>query len=1460
MTNYIKISKYDLFNKDTIAMSRNNYKKRRLKYVFLAFTCATAFAFSGIASACGNNTSSDEEKDKTTTQEDTQLLKNGNFEFFTIPDTKEGGKAPQYLIKTPTNWSHGGTSSYSKSGIISTSEKAWDKLVDDGLEEALDYNNKLDSSSSNYLSEYVDYNGMTSHDLLYKDQYKGLKDDDEDEVTDDAGDEETETEAERKQKIENPGTHYNVFKEGNKLYTYIDGEKVEVYEDTNEDSKYYGDYYLKYDAEKDEYSEPISNILMLHNYATAHNGIAQNYSSVEVELPANTAAEVSVWVKTSYLKFSQGKTVTQERGANISVTQTLGNSSLDKFTISCINTEKLLGIGEYEDETAVVEDKYNGWLQYTVFINACDFATTKIKIELGLGETGYTTEGYAFFDDVSVTKYASLDQSDSYKENKAELANTTCVLSTDASEKIYKADSYKRNGGEISDKQFSENFYYLIDLASEQSDGTDDTYTPISFDDSNLGLKAGFTVDKDNYVSSKNQILNTKGLPRDSLIAVDNNWRLPFASGLKDKGLKTDSDFIALVKAGYEFLDTDTPYYDKLNSALSSAANLPKLSKLTDNNMLVMLSSYGAAYTSSFNLSVPREGFQIISFWIKTSDMGGSTAATVKITQLGNDDNSANFTVDTTGKETNIGDEDNEKDIYGGWVQCFFFVRNELEKGDVDADTFTVELSFGNTTIKGTDVNSYKNGWVAIANMQYLNVDEDIFGYTGSGDYTASLTISEEAETFTHEFDSAYANQSHEIENDMVVLSSYKGVNGKSSAVYNNGHVSIPFDEFNNNTYVDADGNTQRFTGLINKEYFVDGNYNDKEWYDALVNKFLENVDTTGYKAIDNWNEIFGTKSVQPLIITNRTRTSYVEEKGATKDTYESYLIKDKDTGEFKSAEGTEFDESETYYSAKKVRNYGYIGENNGVSTESYSTISVRVRASKGAIAYVYLVDISAGKNLLTFGAPSYSYYYDDEGNVLKAEPKANATVTEQRENILYTLRNDGLYEDEEGNLRANTWNYSKLYYVWDSTGSSKIYIEGIKDGEIYTDENGKEANHYLVTSEGTKVYEFIDGHYYYIVEGTTQSKVITPFDKSYARYDFSGVSEDYVVRVDGNENSDWVTVTYVIHAGSETKSYRLELWSGRRDQTGVDEGDENADAEDGGVVLFDYSYTSVSSDDAKSYYEQEIIDQYLTELNKVGALKGIDTTGKNIDYFKAIAESDEYKDKVSINPYSYKAHYYTYSLYDSASFQPFNQDVASDGATGYDYKASTQSETLAYLQVKDGNEYIVFADYSVIDKSISLNNPSDNDNTGNDKDKDDDNDGSIWLLASSIILVIALIFAIIAIFVRDAVKKARRNKVTSKNNYDQRKANRYKKKLRLQSEETIEVENGDAEGETEAPAEEADEVPAEEVVEAPTEEAPVEDVPAEEVPEAPAEEVVEAPAEEAPVEETPAEGEDKPE
>ncbi|MDE6001469.1 MAG: hypothetical protein K2G96_04025, partial [Clostridia bacterium] len=854
-------------------MVKHYSKKRRLKYVLLALACTTAFSLSGMAAACKKDNPADND-DKTTSKEDTQLLKNGNFEFFTVPDDAV------YLINTPTNWSHGGTSSYTMSGIIGTSDTAWDKLTADDLAEKLDYNNSLNSSADNYDDLHIDYNGMKSSDILYKDTYAALNAKDSDDSEDEGGEEK----ADPKELIANPGTHYNVHEKDGALYFYGEnGEEKPVYTDENGD--YFADEALK---------TPISHVLMLHNYATTHNGIAQNYTSINVELPANTAAEVSVWVKTAELKYNQGKTVSQDLGAYITVTNTVGSSTLDNFTINCINTEKLVENGAGNS---------NGWVEYTVYVNACDFASTTISIELGLGEAtnGDTVEGYAFFDDVQVTKYLSLDKSSygddtqsdtvgytikntndySYNSGSKIIENRSayCTLSNDKSEKIFKADSYERNDTKLTDG-FSKCFKYLVDLASE------DEHTPFTFASN---VTAGLTVDEDDYASA----INYTGNKLNFTVTDPSGAKLPKDFTARD----TSKDLLAYAKVGYKFTSDNTIYNETLNTALAKANKLPKLDANTDDNMLVMLSANGAAYTATINTSIDYEGYKIISFWVKTSDDG---TATVKIYQKDKDENNASFTVNTKDSAVNIDDEN--KDVYDGWAQCFLFVNNELkdENGASSATDVVIEVSLGNTTIKDTAASAYKPGWVALTNMQVLDTDEDTFAHTGSGTYAASLTVSEEEEKTLNVFDEVYGSQQHEIEQAPAKPANYEGVNGGSSYIVNNGSVLLPFDDIDTNTSA----------GLINKDY-VD-NYDNKDWYKAVLSSFGANSTNS---ALDKWNEVFGTSSVQPLIILNdKLRDYYCENKKADETTYKTCYIK-KDDGTYeKVAESAEFDEEETYY------------------------------------------------------------------------------------------------------------------------------------------------------------------------------------------------------------------------------------------------------------------------------------------------------------------------------------------------------------------------------------------------------------------------------------------------------------------------------------------------------------------------------------------------------------------
>ena len=1446
-------------------MSKNYSKKRRLKYVFVALACAASFSLTGLAAAC--KTDEKPEDEKTTSKEDTQLLKNGNFEFFDVPEQKEDENAPEYYINTPNNWTRGGTSSYTMSGIIGTSDEAWRKLTAADLAERLDANNALDSSAADYKEQYIDFNKMKSSDLLYKDSYGAIKYGTISETTEDnvtkyyigEGDSKTEiykqddkyfydeakTKEINKDFIANPGTHNIIKEEGEPYYVDENGEKQEIYVDEN------GDYFL-YDKDKDDYTIPVGHVLMLHNYSNSnHNGIAQNYASVSISLPANTAAEVSVWVKTSNLLYSGGKDANedQDHGANITVTHTAGSSTLDDFKITSINTEKLIG-------NKVIEDKYNGWVQYTVCINACNFASSTISLKLGLGETDHLTEGYAFFDDVTVTQYATLKDCPSYKEHENDFNRDTnapkCTLTSDASEKIFVADTLERYTGSetpVTNDRFSKCFHYLLDITSEKE------YDKITLSEP----KAGLTVDSDNYTTSTSNAYTSTwdkpDLSNKTLKLPDDIKNITLDDG--KKGLDVSQDLIALVKAGTGVTAEQTKYAENLNKEITSAAGLPNGS--ADDDTFVIFSAKGAAYTASFDINVAKESYNIISFWVKTSDMNGNTAATVTITDKNNKDNTSNVTLDSTNITTDIGDKEDEKNIYNGWVQCFFFVHNENDEA-----TLTIEFSFGNTKINGTTITSYKAGWAALTNVKMLDVDEDVYGYTGNGSYTASLTISEEDKKTTAKFDEVYGSQTHEIENGIVDPASYSGTNGGSSNVVFNGADDIY-------------ANPNDYAGLINKDYA--DKYADKDWYKTLMNAFKSDTD-----AVANWNSVFGAKSVQPLIIINKIR-NYEALAEANETNYTDYYVEVKD-GEScdvitennrkfrKATEADGYDEDTEYYSIREVLNYGFIGNSQTVSADGFTTVSVRVKVSKGAVAYVYLVDTSDGANVLKFTAPSYTFRYDEDGNVLKADIDEKASLDEQRANVAYTLRSDGLYEDKDGKLYANTYNYTKLYTdesieYFDGEGNA-VNFEKLVDGETYyTDkEHTTKAPHFLATADGDKVYEFKDGAYRYIVNGKTQKEEINPFDISYAKYTPADLPEEEYMAVVEDTHGKWVTVNFVIHAGSDSKSYRLELWSGQREITGLDkDGNPVSDNKENGAVIFDYSYNSISSDDMLNQYESQIIKAYQKLLADNDLLSNIPTSTENIGYYeKLVKEHNLTIDEDSILN-SYTAHYYTYSLYDSASFVPFNKDAANENATGYDYSASDYNETLAYLEIKDVNpedvteeySYMVFVDYSAIDQDITPDLGSEDEDEDTDEEETENNDNAnVWLLASSIILVIALLFAMIAILLKDTLKKMRRNKVYSKNNYNTNKTNRYIRKLGIKKEEIEETESVETESvETESVKTEPAEEP--EVVEQPAEPAETETV--EQTESVETEAVEEQPVEtEETAQEDTAEGSEKPE
>lgn len=1391
-------------------MAKNHAQKRKIRKSVIAMLCALAVTCTGLAAACAPE-KEDDPSTAVSSREDNQLLKNGNFEHFDIPD-----KAV-HLIRNVNNWTLGGDTSV-KSGIISTATSDWDKLTAEDLAGKLDYNNDLSSSDESY----VDYNSMRSRDLLYMDNYAAtLADDDVEDslinkfeggyegyfrITGEGTDEkpykwnngveevtvyknedngEFYLDAEltkliRKQQIVNPETHYGAFKEEDGKYYF---GTQQVYADDK------GNYFL--DADKK--TETVGNVLMIHNSPTdtRFNGVHQYYSSATVTLEARTSAEISLWVKTSDLKFDKGYYADgneQDKGAYIEVIQTVAGKSLDSFSVKAINTEKIIAGA---DKSGLATTESNGWLQYTVYVNACDFAESTVQIRLGLGspENNEKVTGYAFFDDVEIKKYRDLEADDTdctYKDFKNEITTnkTSCTLTSDEDAKIFYADVETRYPGSTPARH-AYDFHYLIDLASEN--GVSGNYASFTF---GTNVTAGLTVETDSkgvdYVAALKNDAKINGLtPR----ALTSNIRLP-----KDvKERPTENDLLGAFNIDHKFVTSDFNSGVKdgdiaiLNKNLTIEGRLPdEVSGGTSNStrMLVMYSAWGAPYAATVSdnvFSLRKNEYMLISFWVKTSDMGDGTALTAKIYELDSkgevvDDSAKTLAIDTTGKTT---DFEKQKDIYNGWVQCFFFAKNETGKDGDAAKTFKIDFSFGTTSL--ISATSFESGYAAVANMQTLKIDEDIYNLASSGDTTAlfSFNGNSDDDGGTPMDD---ATGTSDIRTEVSVPDSYSGRNGANSS----GNVS------------------NRYAGLINREHI--GNYTGS----VNENYILTSFDS----AATTWDSVFGKNCYQPLIIINHLRT-YTLQATATEDTFENYYIKlDNDTTEtdyitgydgnkYKSAKGTTFDEKKTYYSLNKAMNYGFVGESKTVSANSRETVSVRVKVTGDAVAYIYLTD---GNEIISYTTPAYTFFYDEEGNVLDAELDEDWTTAEHRSHIVYTLRKDGLYDGKDGKIYANLYNLIKTYKdskyehnaFYDKDGNIASF-DNLKDGETYyksaTISDDNIADHYLCNTDGTQVYEYIDGKYYYLENNKTTTEV-TNFDPMLARYyDKPDIDQPMVQKVTAADCANlgdadgWVTVNFVIQTGSESKSYRLELWSGARNEKGFDDDGNFAE----GAIAFDYSHSTVS-DTRLAAYEKEIVTAYNNALKTVDAtlLDQIPSgTKENIAFYEDLIaalskpQQDAIKAELTKLGYeNYSASYYTYTLYDSASYIPFNANTAKDGETGYDYDASSFEEKLAYFGFNDvsRHEKNIFVDYTVVDQDIKMNTVDDDDS---DEDDDTRDTSEFGLYIASIVLVVVLLITLVSILTTQYLKNKKKKNAQNANKKNvYRKRERYVKKVNVDNDE----------------------------------------------------------------------------
>ena len=904
-------------------------------------------------------------------------------------------------------------------------------------------------------------------------------------------------------------------------------------------------------------------------------------------------------------KFTSSAAVTLQPGtaAKVSVwvntsNLTVGGEDAMSYRGAFLGISQTVG-GSALDDVQVKNINTNGeWKQYTFYVRASSYAETTFKLMLGLGQNDGTkfeyVQGYAFFDDI---------QCSIIKEAEYEALNTI------------------------------DHTVYYDDLAADKILRADTDHK----DDSVFAVDLGATISSVAWTGANFTVKETK---------EEKNGET-FTSGLADAnkdvlGYYTAAELAALANG------TNATYNYYYNEVLSKDP--------FQKNTLLLFSATGAPYTADLTLNetIPAESAMVYSFWMKTSDLsGGYTGAGVEITDTTNtalNEETVLFTSINSDNATQV-DVDGAngelvEDIYGGWQQCFVFVKNDYET----ARTFTLSFTYGPTTsISTTAKDAYRSGFVAFTNFESGTISEEQFKKITASSYSQTVTFSEGENADVSKFDSAAAIPTDAIETGFAAPASYSGVVGGSSYVVWNGQ--------------DCEKNAYEYAGLLRSEHVA--NYG--------------NVLPAG-SGVDLAAALSG--ATQPLFIYNNEKMSY-----------------------------------------------GYIGTTQTITSGGYTAVGVRVKASVGAVANVYLIEKAEGGYIdaLDVSTLKYTYWYDADGNVCSKDPTESDFDT--RRDVAFKLNDQGLYEvnplwsgytkDMKGKLYANLQNYE----VDEETGNLMVADGGVKyhyDSSVYEhagnngiafyakDKDSKEYYAYATKKADERVYDLAS------VAGLTR------------RYENNEKTAVLSTKVVGNASGEWVDCWFYIKGGNVEKSYRLEVWSGDR------YGTETEKSEAGSFVVFDK------------------IEWTLTEENYKNLLT------EKLDNAKESYNSEE-EFKADYENVVYSA----FSWRDSPKFLRYDSTLDKDGVGDMyaSHDATAYTESVVYFAYEESGKISKFVDYSVLDVEVTADSTGDNDaDHGNDKPAETPVDGlNIWLLISSLAIAAVLVFAVVSIIVRKIVKKNRK-------------------------------------------------------------------------------------------------------
>lgn len=1206
-------------------MAKNFWKEKWRKRAVLGTAAVLSLSLAlGTLCACKSTPDDDDDEDNTTvSRTDTQLIKNGDFEFYSEMDKEQDDK--RAFINSPNNWSFtsGSPSSTTASGLINVSKDEWNSYTQSTYPlvsaDLLEMDKKSDMTDSQKNAEkdsaapaaisgaIANWTQASVYDRL---QFLDFFDDQIDDLS-------------------SSSTEKKFFNDYNYSIKFEDVEKL------REEIGDSADLPAKGEFKTHNGKEDNNGVLMIHNTRTSDSvrGTGQYYtSSSTVTLKPGTAAKVSVWVKTSHLYHfydndGEGTPVTRKSakgGAYIAVTNTVGSSTLDQMRIENIRSP-------YPDEDLSASN--NGWIQYTLFVRGSTFADSTFRIVLGLGQSTSSNryeavDGYALFDDLECTIMSSADY-ETESETAGIQPNSTayrCTINSKKEEKIF-------------------------DAKSENGQPNLPAYA--------LDLYAGF--DPVTYITGEAKTALTEEYSgshkHTSLIEEDENDLT---------GLFTYGDLLNRTNAGNAnynrylaaFFEEDFKDNFPFNEA---GAN--------DEQVVMLLSTKGAAYTSTVtnaSFFVPKDKYKLVSFFVKTSKIRAGSGASATLVDEGGNETTISAFDSTTLTKTDIDNNQadspfNKKDIYNGWTQCFFFVENSTDKDQ----TFTLKLRFGTTAVATATSSDYDDGWAAFTKFETHSLTTAQYGYVSTNSRAVKVSLTDDAKD-TSSFDSA--SRTSDIKKGLANPVNFTGIVSTNNRI-DTSETGKEENELPAGVYA----------GLLNAEHAETYRTLSESPWSAQLTTIAKDTSLEGQAW---WNAIFsdaslsGRVSNQPLVILNTNN--------AEADSY-GYLANDTTT----------------------------------VSADSYRKISMRVKLSEGATAYIYLNDASDVKkgfsSPLTPSMTKVTYWYDDEGNICRKDPSDKDFKS--KTDVLYYLETNGLYtkagDTEHKVYYANLSNYDKDAYGNLVTGDDGTIAYYCHEDTFYAYYDKKKD----VYSQPVQPLPTVDD------DGNSILRHSAPDDLS---------SYNSVIKVTGTEKTagKWIDVSFFIHTGNEEKTFRLEIWAG----------DRNKGKMPAGSYFF---FDSYSSTDASSNYSTLLAEK--TENMKRYYNKTNNLTPDKDGYLGA---DSFFPDDSNFALYS------TFTFYDAPWYLRYDETTDEDNA-GNPYAGYTQSsynKTLIYFAYDNVNGTInadelpstnCFLDYSAYNVTVEKSADTDDDHDHDHDDANNNNgDSNIWLILSSVLLVVALVFA----------------------------------------------------------------------------------------------------------------------